>query len=105
MKHRLKGKKLNRTSSHRKALLKNLNPPTLPEKLVLVAAKSSELSRCLIDVESLCSRLIEPIRIKLPEALLVEFIEFKTLLPESSKNLLVEYIFSVSAKPTLPARK
>ena len=43
MKHRLKGKKLNRTSSHRKALLKNLAQALIKHEQIsttLIKAKS-----------------------------------------------------------------
>ena len=43
MKHRLKGKKLNRTSSHRKALLKNLSQALIKHEQImttLVKAKT-----------------------------------------------------------------
>ena len=44
MKHRLKGKKLNRTSSHRKALLKNLSQALLKhEQIVTTLIKAKTL--------------------------------------------------------------
>ena len=46
MKHRIKGKKLNRTSSHRKALFKNMAQALLKhEQIVTTLPKAKELKR------------------------------------------------------------
>ena len=44
MKHRIKGKKLNRTSSHRKALLKNMSQALIKhEQIITTLAKAKTL--------------------------------------------------------------
>ena len=44
MKHRIKGKKLNRTSSHRKALLKNMSQALIKhEQIITTLVKAKTL--------------------------------------------------------------
>ena len=49
MKHRLKGKKLNRTSSHRKALLKNLSQALIKHEQIMTTLVKAKTLKPFID--------------------------------------------------------
>ena len=49
MKHRLKGKKLNRTSSHRKALLKNLAQALIKHEQILTTLIKAKSLKPVVD--------------------------------------------------------
>ena len=49
MKHRLKGKKLNRTSAHRKALLKNLSQALIKHEQIITTLVKAKTSKPFVD--------------------------------------------------------
>ncbi|MDC0227692.1 50S ribosomal protein L17 [Alphaproteobacteria bacterium] len=49
MKHRIKGKKLNRTSSHRKALLKNMAQAIIKHELIITTLPKAKTMKPIVD--------------------------------------------------------